>query len=437
VNPLVAAMVRDLEAASPQLLEIGVDESRNSRTTEGPLGSLVRTFSKLLPRLLADLRHHPASTLVTTAPSYVPTREPLSRRATDYRIRDGRMLPLRWVRVESVPTADLQALRWLLYLCDELEKRVTERRSRVEKQFNEALRTRGGRSEHGKAVETALQDMRGALQTTSQTLERARRRIMRTSEQQIGASARTPDPVPPGEAWAAIRRLHSTRLTEEALLAAQVSEVLSGANAADIPFLYQRWCGLKLVEGLQSLGWHPEQDVSGPLWLGGRIPFRHGHGHQLMVWVEPRLERARVHPSGFRCARGDEVSPDYLIVTPGPGGRDAFLLDPTLSTDRAALNEKGKYLTRIELGIFATLAGCPVVRRPRLSWALSPLNGRHGHLLTSDGRVGAIPMNPDGFIIAPLRAWLTDVTRHAKAWSLVDRPTSTYRDSDVVARPKV
>jgi hypothetical protein len=161
-------------------------------------------------------------------------------------------------------------------------------------------------------------------------------------------------------------------------------------------------------------------DPVGAIFLGGLITFQL-EGHTLDLWLEPRLERRAVHACGFRCIHGEDITPDFLFITPGPGGPEAFILDATLVTAPEGLVAKGRYLDLIELNNFVRVGGCPVRRRPRLAWAAAPLMASHGKVLRQDGAIGAIPMNPADWNDQPLREWLSDIARHAFAWSLVEK----------------
>jgi len=76
--------------------------------------------------------------------------------------------------------------------------------------------------------------------------------------------------------------------------------------------------------------WH--DDPTGALFLGGEIRL-YKADVQISIWIEPRFSRRKAHLSGFICHEVTETHPDYMIVTPGPSGIDAFILDPTTTAD--------------------------------------------------------------------------------------------------------
>ena len=215
-----------------------------------------------------------------------------------------------------------------------------------------------------------------------------------------------------------LRRLADVLQRPQAYLGSHLRHALQQTSIAALPFLYQRWVGWRLVLALQSMGFRAVNEPIGCLFLGGGIRLR-TDDLEMSLWCEPRLLRA-AHPSGLRAATR-EAQPDYVLVFPGQGGRDAFVLDATLASSRTA--QKARYREGIELDAPRTIAGVPVRRRPLRAWAAAPTPTQHCDLHAPDGSVGTIPMLPGRFVDGPLRAWLQDAIEHARAWAPIAKAT--------------
>jgi hypothetical protein len=174
-----------------------------------------------------------------------------------------------------------------------------------------------------------------------------------------------------------------------------------------LPYLYQRWCGLKLIEGLRRLDFLPRKDPLPALLLSGEVEFRKG-SRRIHLYCDPRLVQGKEPIGGMRVQHG-EASPDFVLTTSGPGGPRVFVLDPTLSTDPDVRRKKAKYLQLIHLMGSHTVAGVRMLRGPTRSWAASPLSGAVCLVEDWSGAHGTIPMNPCAFEAAPLQAWLEDL----------------------------
>lgn len=427
MNPLVDNMVADLRAWSSDLLEVGLGEAMTVHAGYGRAGSIatilfsVDMLINLVPNLLAELEMNEDTGQVRESYTRVPTRARLSRRPNDYRMTPSGVIPMRWMRTEPVFEYDFKSLAWLLHLLEVQSAQIAKTRNRTEKQVDEALRSRRGSSQWARSEAESLQGILKSLKIAEVHVRNAKEAVHRATEWRLHPSQSMPAPYPSSPAWQTLRRQAPRLLRPEALLPEHVRSLLGGTvQMADVPYLYQRWVGVKIVEALHRLGWAVEADPVGPIFLGGVLPFRN-RGHGFDLWVEPRLSRTLRHPSRFRCARGEDITPDYVFVTPGPGGPDAFVLDATMATEESALLEKGRYLELMELSYFVTLAGCPVLRRPRISWSAAPLRSSHSKLHSDDGRMGSVPMHPESWSPAPLEAWLADVAKHALAWSLAKR----------------
>jgi hypothetical protein len=298
---------------------------------------------------------------------------------------------------------------------------VAERRR---KWLDEAGRARVGDSRWAREEAQALRAMGASLRRVTHALERARSLVLREIGPRARPRVRPPRPFPSGPAWGALRRL-LLAWEGPAALGALRGVLCEPVPAADVPFLYQRWCGVKLYQALVDAGLALERgDPVGALLLGGSVALAQGAA-RLELWVEPRLACSDEHPSGYRCAGRDEgeVTPDFLLVTNGPGGPDAFVLDATKTADEDVLRGKFEYLFKLESVATRFVAGVPTTQRPLRAWAMAPVGGGHCRLEASDGSRGVIPLHPAQYLDGGLRAWAQDVVDHARAWAgLVAQP---------------
>ena len=419
MNPFVDRIVADLAAFAPQLVEPGLapPAARGIPWSAAAPIRQAQDLARLVPALVAEAQSLEDERLAVEVVTARPTGARLSRRAADYERHEGRVLPRRWVRLVPLPAKQADALRYLWHRIeragDALSPVVTRRRKWLE----DARRARVGDSAWAQAEARELRAMGVALDRVVHALERARALVRRGLPAGARPRARAPRPFPRGLAWSALRRRLLAWDGPDALDALRA--LLRGpVSAADVPFLYQRWCGVKLLEALESAGCALEGgDSVGALLLGGSIALAR-EGCRIELWVEPRLACTDDHPSGYRCAGRDkqEVTPDFLLVTSGPRGPDAFVLDATTSADDEVLSRKFAYLRELESAGTRLVAGVPSTQRPLRAWAMAPLGGNHCRLESSDGSRGVIPMQPANYLDGGLRAWVQDVADHARAW---------------------
>ena len=438
MSTLAEGILDDLRSFAEELLERGLAApgaamagSGGSRTLTAILRA-AETFERLLPGLLEDLelREDASRTLVHAARS--PVRAQLSRRPGDYEMRDGRLLPRVWVREVPVLLPDVEPLRWALHVRDRIASDLAVAATRYEKWIDEASVNRRGESEYARLEAEELAAIAQRILARRESLERARGPLRRGAGRPITPRASIPATLPSAASWTGLRRLAMVVMQPAQLIGAHLAELLrSPVETADLPFLYQRWCGVKIIQTLESLGWRRETDAVGPLFLGGRVEFMRD-GVPLDLWVEPRIGGAVDHPCGLRTAHA-EATPDYILRTPGRsplGGRaqaanpdrghDYFVLDPTLSTNATILSGKGKYLTQLTTTESRLIAGTPTYIGPLRAWAAAPLDSPSAELFPARvlGTLGAVPMNPAAWNPRPLTAWLSDVTAHAMAWGV-------------------
>lgn len=415
-------VVADLRAVSADLLEPGLAPAApiGAMGAHGPLlrGLLMAAdaFAALTPRLLSELDLTADGTSGEWRSTMVPRGARPSTAPHDFVVSVGVALPLRWLRFDAEQRPDAGALRWMLHLCDQLRQQLHTHGLRLGRQLEEALLVRSGESTW--AVQDS-QTLRGLAQDVQQrivSMRQAEAGIRAVAGRQIFGSDRAPVPYPQQPAWSRLKRLARELLNPEAMLGTMLNDLLAEPIAlADVPFLYQRWCGLHLVQAFERLGWKRRGDLTGALFLGGRIEFWGVSAGQLTIWIEPRVSRATMPLTGWGCAsKADELTPDFLITCGEAGMRDAFVLDATLATSDEVLNSKSKYRFGI-VGIDTLLvAGVPVARRPLRSWAIAPLDSTLCRLNDPEGRTGGVPLHPGRRDLRALDSWVADVSLHAQ-----------------------
>lgn len=421
MSALAERMIADLRAFSGHLLDPGAARHERARLadagTESVLLAAVQALAGFVPYLLDELEDLEDPRQSVQRRSWTATRAKLSGSPSDWQFSGGRALPQRWVRMDPAPEPDLRALNWLLHLEHELSEELLRVSQRTQRFIEEARVARRGASQWASEDQTGLDRLANRASSARLALEGVRRSILRRSGGAVRHSARAPSPFPRGRTWWRLRQLAGNIEGRERTLAERITALLGASpEIADEPVLYQRWCGMRLIEGLEALGWKAEGDYIGALYLAGHVAFRKERTC-IDVWIENRLTR-QPHASGFLCVQGVDATPDYLIVTPGAGGLDAFVLDATKSADEEVLGGKRRYHDVLQGTAPAMVAG--VVsgpRRPLRSWAAAPLDLGYCRLAIQTGMHGVVPMHPIQWNPSPLRAWLSDIERHARAWS--------------------
>ena len=434
MNPFLDRMLADLRSFSSDLLEgLGSRSVRRGSGRGGPgrqagtatvVVDAVDRLTRLVPVLLSELEGQEDEAWSSiSVPVFSPVRAQVSRHPADFRWaepapgqEDGKLVPYRWVRELPAPGQSIPALRWLVSLLGGQDALLSAAVGRISKQVDEARVARRGGSVWAKQDERALDALLTSLSQAGHQLARSRAMVEKTAGARLLPSAQPPAAYPVGTAWQSLRQ-QARYLADPMSSVSQVVQALIGDRAeADVPTLYQRWVGLKLLEAFGRAGWCPLEHPAGALYLGGQITLKKG-ANEIHVWVEARISRNQPHPSGFFCARGDEAMPDYLVVTPGPGGGvDAFVLDATKTGDDEVLRGKGRYLNLLLGSTPTRVAGVPIARAPMRAWAAAPLARSECVLYGSDGRQGVIPMHPVYFHPEPVNGWIQDIDRHAFAW---------------------
>lgn len=413
----------DLRDFSPMLLEAGLTESGGGDpgSQSGPLGVLlshVSTFAGLVPRLIADFEDLSRSGSEEVS-VVVPRRARVSRRAGDFVGCNGKLYPTRFVATRSVVEKDPATLSWLLYISYHLEDMVERATGRLRKHVRCELQGRRDYTWALRKENDILRDLETALTEANGRLTRAQRRILEEGEFRIRPQPYPPRNCPDSPLFRALRLLAYELERPEVALSREFRGMVSDKAVASLPFLYQRWCGVKIVQTLRTMGWMSLADPLPALFLGGRIRFTKDLSEtapaEMTLWCEPHLTLQGRHPSGLYSLH-KEASPDFVFITPGPHGPDAFVLDPTLSGDVTVRREKSRYLTDLAFDALQLVAGVPALHQPKRAWSVSPIRATCCELLDLEGRTGTIPMHPVDYSDGALRGWLEDIDSYAIGW---------------------
>lgn len=426
MNEMASAIANDLRLFSHELLERGLATPMVTRsagysgggTTSQAVVKAVLRLSRMIPALLDEVDTVEGVAVEDIRTTSSPLRASPSRRPNDYASVAGtsRLVPIRWLQPTHREEPALQPLRWLLQVVAHLRIVVEQHLARLAKQVRDAEMARSGMTGYAVLDSERLAAMLEPLKRSEQLLAVATTQIRNRVGRQLAESERLPDPFPLAPIWRALRRDIEAFKNPRAALPELLRNVLADpTDIADLPFLYQRWCGLQLLRAFGRSGWLATGDTVGPLFLGGQIQLHRG-ARAIDLWVEPRLTAAKTAQIGCGPVGKAEWTPDYLIVTRTRAGRDTFVLDPTLGGAEAAA-EKGKYL-RLLVGAEQThVAGVAVARKPVRSWACVPSAKGYCELADPEGKSGSIPMNPVQWRAEPLQAWVQDLLQFDAAWA--------------------
>jgi len=424
MNYFIQKIVEDIKSFSAELLAPGLNTTQLIPTGGGTVANTtallhsIDFLTNLLPKLIIELENTLVSRKVSLHYGRSPKGARLSQRASDYQHNRRRgLLPSRWCSVLPEAEPDLNALRWLLYLLELQKKSLAQVQTRTTKYIDDSLLAQShGTSSYAQSDRATLLGMNTRLEEAQSKLAHARVAVLRSVPIKFSASPILPNPFPQSDNWQRLRAYAQHLIHPKDHLPSMLKSLLHGdVEIADTPYLYQRWCGIKLLQAFEKLGWQCQDDPVGALFLGGEIQLKH-QKTKISVWVEPRFVRHQVHPSGFICREVAETHPDYFIVTSGARGIDAFILDPTTTSDSTIRENKGKYLNTIEAETMLTVAGIPLVRNPQRAWSAAPLHTPHCEIEDFEGRMGTIPMHPLDWSMQPLLAWVNDIHDHAVAW---------------------
>lgn len=427
MSEFLATLVAELRQFSAQLLERGLAPAASASTWPAAAGGStfshvlhhIDTVANLLPHLLDELDTEGAATDQDLVPRRTPVRAEVPRRPDAFAKVEGRILPTYFLRAEPRVQPNIRPLGFVLHVLEQLSLAFGPMHARLTRHLTEARATRQGTSQFAQHDLQELDALERTLDRAELLLRENAARVRRT----IGGASRTldrlPHPFPRSPSWQAFRRVADAILRPEQFLGRHLSLLTANEMPiADLPFLYQRWVGARLLRILDDdFGFAMLDDPVGALFLGGRVRLLRGTT-TLWLWCEPRLERTG-HASGL-IADGAEATPDYVLITPGRGGPDAFVLDATLSQDPTLLEQKARYRDRISFAAFRRKAGVPGRQRPLRAWAAAPVAGTQLNRLTvPDGSCGVVPMHPTAGSPEPLREWLREIVDHADAWQLL------------------
>lgn len=422
----VNRMLADLRTFAADLLEAGIAPSTRAVASGHPASPLSATLAgvdlvcRRLPDLLAELDGDDSFQLPEMVLSPTPRQAFRTLRPDDYALHGNRLLPRRWLRPEVAPELRIEPLRWLAHFIGSLQQQLGLHHSRLEK----AGLAREGRTAYAQEEMRQLASIGKSVDNARHRLDQCLATLYRRAGRTVTGNPRLPHPFPRSAVWQGLR--NEVRHRNQAM-AQQAAEWLHGADTAslttaELPYLYQRWCGLQIVRAAARLGWHTDDDAAGTLLLGGVIGLSNGTS-RLDLWVEPRLSLQQAERIGWRSTRRDEeLTPDFLFVCGPTGARDAFVLDATLSRgkdlrdDRIQVaNEKGRYRELLAGTDPISIAGVLAVRKPLRSWAMAPIRSRTCVLGKDlEGRTGIIPMDAHLADFSGLDAWLGDILAHAE-----------------------
>lgn len=415
-SPLAEAVQADLRLACAHLLDAGVSPGTpgipgaDEAFAIGPLGHVLATtqaIEGLLEPALDELERVPSGRNEVFALSPIPRHGRAPRRPQDYLRRGNGLVPRLWETRQGSGEPSRAVLGWILHGIERLEERIEEQRSGHDRSFDEAARFRGG-SRYGREEVEHLRQQSQALLSGEDACRRWKRRIAARSGVRIRSTPRLPHPFPRTSHWRSLRSLILGLERPESILPRLIAHGLQGeTRPADLPYLYERWCGWRLLQGMESLGWFATQDPIPTLLYGGAVDLE-GEGTQARLLCFPRFVADKDPIEGI-VPRFKEASPDYVLLVQGPGGCEASVLDPTLSVDLASRKSKWNYLDTLQLLETRRVAGVVTRKAPLRSWAAAPLI--HGKCIDVDwrGGHGTIPMNPCAFEAQPILDWLAEV----------------------------
>jgi len=421
-NPFVARLVRDLGAFSPELIDAGANPAAAAAPNDPPdalhgVFRQARQLAALVTVVLREAESDPRDGHWEESRTRVPLRASPSRSPGDWRKENERIVPFYWRRVEVLLGPSQASLRWVLSLLERADARLEAAQQHCEKRKGDLRDELPVLRSHEPLMRDILGRRGERLRTARGDLASAREEIFRAFGAALFPSPRVPVPFPSSPAWRALMLLAQELSDPLAALQSGIKAMLANRGGiADVPWLYQRWCGLQLLTSFARSGASVQGDAVSALYAGGAVELVLEDA-RIALYIEPRVTRDGAHPSGYYACRGSEASPDFLIVTPGPEGTDAFCLDATLSSSDEILRSKFRYLDLLASQRTVKVAGTPTHKPPLWAWAMAPLVRDQCELRDPDGSRGLIPMNPLRWSPAPLDAWVADVVRHARVWT--------------------
>lgn len=376
----------------------------------------VESFVALLPKLLADLEYETSHSHAKQN-VYSPFKAKPSNKPSDFLYSEGQLIPKLWQR--RVVEINVKPYQWLLGL---LKHHLIPYIERTFKQVSayevEITSNRSGDSRFAKDDEKRLVAYFNRINRTLLMSKKTAHFIQSTITDKFLLGDSPPMPIPRSPAWSYAVELIRRWYKPELFISENITQLFSNSvEMESLPFLYQRYVGLRIVEALQMSGWiNTTKNELIACFIGGAVEFKK-EDDCMTLWCEPRLSKS--HPSGFTSAHADlafEQTPDYLLVKHNVNGDlDGYVIDATLISSRDTLLSKAKkYIDVGDRGIqqqkTVKVAGCKAIRKPLRSWIVSPnINQFGSQLLTSDGVFGVIPVNPRNYFSYSLDMFINDI----------------------------
>lgn len=421
MNLFWETIVSDLRHFARELLDPGLAPVRSGESSTGQQTNTgldqiwlkaAEGVIRRLDHLLADLEQVEEEATFSTRFRPHPHGGFFPRTATSYAHHNGRLVPKRWEHPVSREIPDPEVLRWLLHVIDLLHTRISEREQQLSEWITDADKFRSFSTDVWSLNEQAhLKEMLSPYHRGAKQLLRARSRVCRIFNYRPTPRRVRPEPYPQSPAWFWISRLHNLLQHPQASLPHFVQALLAEpVSLADRPFLFQRWCGLKILEACRKEKWKITGDSLGCLFLGGQLQLRKEET-EVTLWIEARLPTDHGHPANLRSKHTTPLSPDYIFqITQGNMGTEAFSLDATLMHhDDAARLKADKYLNGLIGTDWNLVCGVPAERGLARSWLAVPIDSPTAKLLDRHGQTGLIPFHPLHWNDMPIRHWMRDV----------------------------
>lgn len=431
MQDVAAILIRDLVEASSWLLQAGATPAAAASHAE-PMGprswhaviEQIIEFRGILDDLLEEAVHERIDRSPLQVASRTPRRARASRAPRDFAQLPGIGLrPLVWLCGESIGEPDPQALAWLAHVLGLLDAEFHRASRSVREHLAQVI---ADHAEAGGMNRSEYQDQRDRQRLALQALEtdfldaearltECQSLLQSAADWRCVPSGRKPWPFPQSARWRRVAILAEALEDPRSELPRRLERLFArNPDFAELPFLYQRWCGLKLVRALESLGLNPIQDLVPVLFLGGRLDFAPRsapHTPLLSLWVEaripPRHEPEAPHESGLSTTDKGEASPDYLLLRHGTRRPLAYVLDPSFTLTPSL--EKGRYRTRLAFHAPTLIAGTPSFLPPARAFAAQPLARQDCLLHDAEGRTGVVPMNPRQYAEQAITSWLMEL----------------------------
>lgn len=412
-------IVQYLRSKAKVLLDNGIDETEfvqvipGSRMDFMPRIKEAEAFARLLPKLLSELDIEFAQDYQWKS-TYFPIRARPTTNPSHYEKHGGRLLPTKWAK--RINQENIRAYGWLLgILSQQLLPSLELDYRKILEDKHVLLTNREGKSKYALHDVKCLTDYVERIEATISAVRRGVIYIENKFKGQVIITTSAPNPLPNSEAWLyAVQIMHRWYKPSQFIRQDIINSLSNPIEFPSIPFLFQRYAGLHIVDTLKMFGWESNSNELITCFIGGKISFSR-ENKLISMWIEPRL--GRDHPSGYSSTVNNnqhEQTPDFLIVhessRPGP---QAFVLDATLMSNRDDLEKKtSKYIGND--GILesnpSSIAGCKIRRLPVRSWAISCTYGtRENNAFARDASTGVIPLIPSQKYTRPLELFIRDI----------------------------